>query len=124
MTKLLVVEDSQEIRGNLVKQLEKAGFTVVAAEDGKAGLEAAGREVCDAVITDIEMPRMDGIELITHLRATEKYKKTPILVVSALAQAAMVRKGKLAGADAWMVKPVNADNLVRALRGVLASSPA
>jgi two-component system chemotaxis response regulator CheY len=118
-----VVEDSEEIRSNITKVLTGAGHTVVTAVDGQAGLEAANQGAYDAVITDVQMPRMDGIELVTRLRALTKYQRTPILVVSALTQAAMVRKGKAAGADAWMMKPVRPDHLLRAVQGVLKLSP-
>jgi two-component system chemotaxis response regulator CheY len=123
MARLLVVEDSEEIRSNITKVLTGAGHTVVTAVDGQAGLEAANQGAYDAVITDVQMPRMDGIELVTRLRALTKYQRTPILVVSALTQAAMVRKGKAAGADAWMMKPVRPDHLLRAVQGVLKLSP-
>ena len=116
---ILVVDDSRTMRDMLTITLESIGFNVVEAEDGLDGLSKARIDKFDLVITDINMPNMDGYELIRCLRVEEQYKYTPILVVTTESSTTMKKKGKDAGATGWIEKPFNPDKLEITIKKVI-----
>lgn len=119
MHNLLVVDDSPSMRAMISLTLNKAGYQSKEAEDGVQALVAANEDDFDLVITDINMPEMDGIQLIKELRNLDSYKFTPILVLTTESGNDMKNSGKVAGATGWIVKPFDPDKLLSALSRVL-----
>ena len=112
----MIVDDSTTMRNMVSIALKEASFEVCAASDGDDALNLLSDERdLDVIITDINMPNMNGIELIKALRAKTKYKFTPILVLTTEGGEDMKMKGKQAGATGWIVKPFNPDTLLAAV---------
>jgi two-component system chemotaxis response regulator CheY len=111
MKQVLTVDDSGSIRQMVSFTLTKAGYQVTEAIDGKDGLEKAGRQRVDLIITDLNMPNMDGIQMIAAIRKLPGYAFTPILMLTTESQAEKKDAGRKAGATGWIVKPFNADQL-------------
>ncbi|MGH6955248.1 MAG: response regulator [Caulobacteraceae bacterium] len=121
MTKtILTVDDSRTMRDMLKLALANAGFQVVQAEDGVDGLEALDRTTPDVIITDINMPRMDGYDFIEGVRAHPAHRAIPILVLSTESSAEKKSRARAAGATGWIVKPFNPEKLVDAVLRVAA----
>jgi len=120
MTKTaLVVDDSPTIRQLVSFTLQQAGFDVVQGTDGRDALEQlAGRQL-SLVITDLNMPVMDGLGLIRNLRAQPQYKFVPILMLTTESQETKKQEGKAAGATGWIVKPFNPDQLLQVIAKVV-----
>jgi len=116
----LVVDDSRTMRQMVAFTLTNAGFTVIEAEDGKDAVSkvAAGTKL-DIVVTDLNMPEMDGITLIKELRRLTAYKFTPILMLTTESALEKKKEGKEAGATGWIVKPFNPDVLLKTIAKVL-----
>ena len=119
MAKILVVDDSTTMRQMVSFTLVDAGHDVVEAEDGNKALSAARGKKFDLVITDVNMPGMNGIDLVQSLRALPECKFIPILVLTTEAGAELKQKGKSAGATGWIVKPFNPEVLLETLKKVL-----
>ena len=120
MAKLLIVDDSTMLRDMLNYALNEGGYTdVVEAVDGVDGLAKAKNTNFDLIITDVNMPNMDGLTLIGELRKIPQYLKTPILVLTTERSDEMKAKGKFAGATGWIVKPFVPDQLLKAVNIVL-----
>lgn len=121
MTKtILTVDDSRMMREMLLMVLQGAGFNVVQAEDGAEGLEVLARADPDIIITDINMPKMDGYGFIEGVRSNADYRATPILVLSTESSAEKKNRAREAGATGWIVKPFQADTLLDVVRRVSA----
>ena len=119
--RILIVDDSASIRVATEFTLQAAGYDVSQAEDGKAGLEAlAGlpSEELGMIITDINMPEMDGITFIKEIKKTQ-YKFVPILVLTTEAQDSKKKEGQDAGASGWLVKPFKSEQLVGVVKKFL-----
>ncbi|MEQ1789257.1 MAG: response regulator [Rickettsiales bacterium] len=116
--KILAVDDSKSMREMVSFTLKSAGYEVVEAEDGKAALAAIIGIKMDAVITDLNMPNMNGFELIRSLRADPVYKFTPILMLTTEGDATKKEEGKSSGATGWIVKPFNPDKLIEVIKKV------
>ena len=116
---ILTVDDSPSIRQMLTYVLETNGFKVLQAADGAEGLELAKSNSVDFVLTDQNMPKMDGLSLIRELRELPAYQKTPIVMLTTESSLAMKEQGRGAGATGWMVKPFDPDRLIEMLRKVL-----
>jgi len=112
MKKILTVDDSASIRQMVSFTLTKAGYEVSEAVDGRDGLEKSGKAGYNLIITDLNMPRMDGIEMITHVRKLPGYGFIPILMLTTESQPEKKDAGRKAGATGWIVKPFNAEQLV------------
>ncbi|MFZ0421214.1 MAG: response regulator [Candidatus Sulfotelmatobacter sp.] len=112
MKRILTVDDSSSIRQMVNFTLTKAGYEVAEAVDGKDGLSKIGGGKFDLIITDLNMPNVDGIQLITAVRQLPGYSFIPILMLSTESQAEKKDAGRKAGATGWIVKPFNADQLV------------
>ena len=121
MTKtVLTVDDSRTMRDMLMLALKDAGYRVVQAEDGVHGLEVLQAESPDIVITDINMPRMDGFGFIEGMRADPAFSAVPVLVLTTESDAAKKQRAREAGATGWIVKPFDPVKLVDAVRRVAA----
>ncbi len=116
---VLTVDDSASIRQMVAFTLKSSGYTVVEAEDGQAGLDKAKANKVDLVLTDQNMPKMDGLTLIKTLRALPQYKATPILMLTTEAGDAMKAQGKAAGATGWLVKPFDPQKLLEVVKKVI-----
>ena len=115
---ILAVDDSRTIRDMLKMALTQAGFETNLAEDGVHGLEVLDGLSPDAIITDINMPRMDGFGFIEAVRAQPKHRSTPILVLTTESAPELKARARAAGATGWIVKPFDPEKLVRALNTV------
>jgi two-component system chemotaxis response regulator CheY len=116
--RILTIDDSKTMRDMLRMTLVDAGYVVLQAADGQDGLDVLSRERVDVVITDINMPKMDGYGVIRHLRADAGYDDTPILVLSTENDQKTKDIGRDAGATGWLVKPFDPDQLVEIVRQV------
>jgi len=121
--KLLIVDDSTMLRDMLSYALNEGGYDDVSdAVDGLDGLNKAKSEQFDLVITDVNMPNMDGLTFVKELRQLSQYQKTPILVLTTERSDEMKSKGKAAGATGWIVKPFVPDQLLKAVNIVLSKT--
>ncbi|EPJ48221.1 MAG: chemotaxis response regulator [Osedax symbiont Rs2] len=119
MATILVVDDSASIRNMVTFALKNAGHQVVEAENGQVGLSKAQTGRFDLVLTDVNMPIMDGITLCGELRKLPAFKFTPILVLTTESSDSMKQKGKSAGATGWLVKPFNPEKLLSTIQRVV-----
>ncbi len=119
MQSILAVDDSPSMRGLVSSVLEQAGFKVVLAEDGVDALDFAQETSFDLVLTDINMPNLDGIRLIKELRRLPGYRSVPLLVLTTESGAEKKMEGKSAGATGWIVKPFDPEKLVSTIHKVL-----
>lgn len=120
MAKLLIVDDSTMLRDMLNYALNEGGYNdVVEAVDGVDGLSKAKSTTFDLIITDVNMPNMDGLTLIKELRKLPQYISRPILVLTTERSDEMKAKGKASGATGWIVKPFVPDQLLKAVNIVL-----
>ena len=119
--RILVVDDSSASREVLCGALTRAGFTTSEATEGSEALWRARTQSFDAVLTDIHMPTMDGLEFIRQLRRLPGYDKTPVFVLTSDVSRARFAEGRQVGATAWLVKPPNLMALVTAVRDALTS---
>jgi len=117
-TRILTIDDSKTMRDMLMLTLAEAGFDVLQAVDGQDGLDVLVNERVDVVITDINMPRMDGYEVIRQLRRKPEHKSTPILVLTTESETEKKNLAREAGATGWLVKPFDPDRLVATVRKV------
>jgi two-component system chemotaxis response regulator CheY len=116
--RILTIDDSKTMRDMLRFTLLDAGYDVLQAVDGQDGLDVLARERVDVVITDINMPKLDGYGVIRHLRADAGYDDTPILVLSTESDQKTKDIGRDAGATGWLVKPFDPAQLVEIVRQV------
>ena len=119
MASILAVDDSASMRQMVAFTLKGAGYNVIEAVDGKDALEKAKSGGADVVLTDVNMPNMDGIELVRQLRQLPKYKFTPMLLLTTESGADKKAQGKAAGATGWLVKPFNPEQLLATITKVL-----
>jgi two-component system chemotaxis response regulator CheY len=119
MHHILTVDDSRAMREMMSLTLRGAGFMVSCARDGAEALALAKRQRFSLVITDINMPELDGFALIQALRALPEYRHTPILTLTTEDSPEQKQTGRIAGATGWMVKPFDPERLLATLRRVL-----
>ncbi|MGY6703713.1 response regulator [Roseinatronobacter sp.] len=117
--RILAVDDSPTIRGLVANVLRKAGFEVFLASDGVEGVGTLPDADPDLIITDINMPKMDGFGLIETVRATGSYSSIPILVLTTESSADLKTRARNAGATGWIVKPFDDDRLLAVIDRVL-----
>jgi two-component system chemotaxis response regulator CheY len=117
---VLTVDDSRTMRDMLLMALEDAGYRVIQAVDGIDGLEVLAANGADIIITDINMPRMDGFGVIEGVRADPNHRHTPVLVLTTESDAEKKARARAAGATGWIVKPFDPVKLVDAVRRVAA----
>lgn len=109
---VLIVDDSTSMRQLVAFALKDAGYDVVSAVHGKDALDKLNGTKIDMVITDLNMPEMDGIEFIKQLRTKTGYRFTPIVMLTTESQEAKKQEGKQAGASGWIVKPFTPEQLI------------
>ena len=112
---IMVVDDSRSIRQVVGLALRGEGYDVVEAGDGKEALEKLDGQKIDLIISDVNMPVMDGVTMLLEVKKHPKYKFTPVLMFTTEAGADMKAKGQQAGAKAWIVKPFQPDVLLSAV---------
>ena len=117
---ILAVDDSASLRQMVTFTLKSAGYEVIEAGDGEEGLAKAKGATVNVVLTDQNMPKMDGLTLVKNLRALPQYAATPILLLTTESSDQMKAAGKAAGATGWLVKPFHPDTLRRTVRQTLA----
>ncbi|MBI3351469.1 MAG: response regulator [Nitrospirae bacterium] len=117
--KILTVDDSKSIREMVSFTLKSAGYDVVEAVDGEEGLNKAKANQAQLVLTDQNMPKMDGLTLIKTLRSLDQYKVIPILMLTTESDDSMKVKGREAGATGWLVKPFNPEKLLEVVKKVI-----
>lgn len=113
---ILIVDDSTSLRLVVKLALERAGYTVIEGGDGREGLarlEAAGK--VNLIVSDVNMPNMDGIEFVTRVKQHPRHKFTPVIMLTTEGQDAKKEAGRAAGAKAWIVKPFNPPQLLDAV---------
>ena len=113
---ILSVDDSSTMRQMVGFTLKGAQFEVLEATDGVHALEVAKGKKLDLIITDVNMPRMDGLTLVKELRARPEFKRTPILVLTTESDPSLKQRGKEAGATGWIVKPFSPEKLLEVVR--------
>ncbi len=119
MANILAVDDSSSMRQMVSFTLKGAGHQVVEACDGQDALNKAKTQQFDLIVTDVNMPVMDGITFIRNLRTEANYKFTPMLMLTTESGMDKKQEGKAAGATGWIVKPFNPDQLLNTIKKVL-----
>lgn len=117
-TRVLTVDDSASMRALLYHSLKSGGFEVAQADDGLAAFEWLAVNDVDVVITDINMPRLDGFGLIEQLRSTSRHCDRPILVLTTESSEEKQARARAAGATAWIIKPFYPAKLIAAVHRV------
>lgn len=115
---VMAVDDSKTMRDMISHTLKSNGYDVLLAEDGKQALEMLGTKKADVVITDLNMPNMNGLDLIKSLRTQPAYRTTPILMLTTESDETKKAAGKQAGATGWIVKPFNPEKLIAVIQRV------
>jgi two-component system chemotaxis response regulator CheY len=116
--RVMTVDDSKTMRDMVAFTLSSAGFQVSQAEDGKKALVLLATNPVDVLITDLNMPVMDGVALIRAVRSDPKWRRLPILMLTTESDANKKAEGKNAGATGWLVKPFNPEKLVEVVNRV------
>jgi two-component system, chemotaxis family, chemotaxis protein CheY len=119
MPLILAVDDSASMRQMVSFTLKNAGYQVVEAVDGADAWDKAGRQAFDLILTDQNMPKLNGISLTRKLRETSQYQSTPILILTTESSDEMKQAGRDAGATGWVVKPFDAIKLLEVIRMVI-----
>ena len=116
---IMTADDSASVRQMVSFTLKDAGYDVVEAVDGKDALDKISAKPVNMLITDLNMPHMDGIQLIKAVRAKPEYKFIPIIMLTTESQAEKKQEGKSAGATGWIVKPFKPEQLLAVVKKVL-----
>jgi two-component system chemotaxis response regulator CheY len=116
---ILAVDDSASMRQMVSFTLKGAGYDVLEASDGTQALNIAKTRAVNLVITDVNMPNMDGISLIRELRSLSSYRFTPLLMLTTESSPEKKQEGRAAGATGWIVKPFNPEQLLNTVKKVL-----
>jgi len=118
--RILAVDDSKTMRDMVSFTLKGAGYEVMVADDGVNALSALKGEEVDLIITDINMPNMNGIELVQNLRGDPRFRATPILILTTESDDGIKQQGRAAGATGWIVKPFVPEKLLKVVGKVCA----
>ena len=116
---IMTADDSASIRQMVGFTLGRAGYEIIEAKDGKDALDKLVSGKVDMLLTDLNMPNMDGIELIRQVRAIPRYRFAPIVMLTTESQDAKKQEGKKAGATGWIVKPFKPEQLLAVIKKVL-----
>jgi len=122
MAKLLAVDDQKVMRELISGVLSQEGHEVILAEDGVDALNIARKQAVDMVLTDINMPNMNGISLVSKLRRLDSYQKIPIIMLTTESSDFKKDKAKRMGADGWLQKPFDPKRLIKAVNSCLAKA--
>jgi len=120
MPKILVVDDSSSLRSIIRHTLEINGYQVIEAGDGYEAIQKISDDI-KLLITDINMPKMNGIELVKNIRNNTSYKALPILILTTESASELKEEGKKAGATGWLVKPFDAEKLLFIIKKLIGS---
>ncbi len=121
MKKVLVVDDGSAARQQVVQTLTQAGFEVVEATSGSDGLETIDRDpLVGLVICNVNMPRMNGLEMVEAVKTRPRHASLPIVLLTTGGQSRLIKRAKQAGAKGWIVRPLQANLLVAAVRKLIA----
>ena len=115
---VLVVDDSETVRREIAESLKLAGFIPLEAGDGVAGLKLAQEQQIALIILDVNMPRMNGLEMLEHLRMDFATANIPVVILTTEAEELMIERARKAGAKGWLIKPVTADHVVRTAQAI------
>jgi len=116
---IMIVDDANSMRGLVAMTLRNAGYTVVEACDGRDALDKISAQKVNMVVTDFNMPNMNGIELITALKADALYKFLPIVMLTTESEDGKKKQGQLAGAKAWIVKPFKPETMLMVVKKII-----
>jgi two-component system chemotaxis response regulator CheY len=114
--RVMAVDDSATVRQVLQMTLQGAGYEVIEAVDGRDAVEKLAKDRVDMMVTDLNMPNMDGIELIRHVRQAPGCRFMPIIMLTTESQPEKKQEGKAAGASGWIVKPFKPEQLLAVVR--------
>ena len=114
--KILVVDDSKAIRQSLIFTLKGHGYDVIEAANGVDALNLMKDNTIGLFISDVNMPEMDGIELLKKIKQDKDHKYTPVIMLTTESGRDMIEAGKEAGAKAWMIKPFQPEEIVSAVK--------
>jgi len=117
-TKILVVDDEASIYTYLQKKLSKLGYTVFVAIDGEAALQQAFQHLPDMVLLDVKLPKLNGYEVCKRLKAQERTKGIPILILSAKTQSREIQEGLQAGAHKYLCKPISFPDILKEIKAL------
>ena len=112
---IMIVDDSASLRNVVAIALRGAGYSVIEASDGKDGLSKLNGDKINLIISDVNMPNMDGISMVKEIKKDTRYKFTPIIMLTTEAGADMKAEGKAAGVRAWVVKPFKPNQMLDAV---------
>ena len=113
--KILIVEDEPDFRVALRMRLEANGYDIIEADDGMKGLDAVRRQNPDLIILDVMLPKMNGFKLARLLKYSAKYKHVPLMMLTVMSQASDRKMGQAVGADAYMTKPYQPQELLNTI---------
>jgi two-component system, chemotaxis family, chemotaxis protein CheY len=113
--KILVVDDSETIRQQVSRALEQAGFEAIEAGDGIEGLEKLGSHEVSLVLLDVNMPLLNGLDMLDRMKNSPATAKVPVLMLTTEVHQAMIQRARQAGAKGWIIKPVKMQDLVVAV---------
>lgn len=116
---IMIVDDAKSMRGLISMTLQNAGYDVVEAGDGQEALDKIGGHKVNMVISDLNMPNMNGIELIKNLKQDPKYKFLPIVMLTTESEDSKKKEGQAAGAKAWIVKPFKPDTVLKVVSKII-----
>ncbi len=114
--KIMIIDDSRAIRQSLVYTLESHGYDVIEAANGLDALELMKTNTIGLFISDVNMPGMDGIELLKKIKQDKAHMYAPVIMLTTESGRDMIEAGKVAGAKAWMIKPFHPDEIVSAVK--------
>jgi len=117
--KVLVVDDSETIRQHVADALTRVGFQVIEASDGAAGLQRTEQHDFSMIILDVNMPLLNGLEMLERLKQDPKTAGIPVLMLTTEAQRSMIDRARQNGAKAWLIKPIKVESLVSTVNKVL-----
>jgi two-component system alkaline phosphatase synthesis response regulator PhoP len=117
--RILVADDEEDVRELVTYRLTRSGYDVIDAADGEEAFRLASEHVPDLMVLDVMMPRLDGYELTKRVRAEESLRSVPVILLTARSQETDVGRGFEVGADDYLKKPFNPDELVARVRAVL-----
>ncbi len=116
---ILVADDEEDLRELVTYRLSRSGYNVIGAEDGQEAFELAAERTPDLMVLDVMMPKLDGYELTRRLRAEAALRSIPVILLTARSQESDIDRGFEVGADDYLKKPFNPDELVARVRAVL-----
>ncbi len=119
MQRIMAVDDSESIRQMVAFALEQGGYTIIQAQNGRKALKKLKDTDVDMIITDLDMPEMDGISLIKQVRSMSAHQKTPILILTTKSDGAIKDQVKALGANGWIIKPFRPKQLLAVVQNFL-----